>query len=155
MRIGGFAMYLIKVKFDRNLRVLQNKMQDLMDEMLHLKQPVMASSLKDWTPEGDMYETGEDIIILLNLAGVDKSYIAVSFHESHLRVEGKRILNIANGTPVRYHQLEMGHGDFERTFRIPAAIDEDKIEASYADGLLTVRMRKAKRPHSVSVKLNT
>ncbi|MFO7739119.1 MAG: Hsp20/alpha crystallin family protein [Desulfatiglandaceae bacterium] len=147
-------MYLIKVKFDPNLRALQNKMQDLMDEMMHLKRPVMAPSRKDWTPEADVYETREDIMILLNLAGVEKKHIAVSFHENHLRVEGKRVQNISSGTPVRYHQLEMGHGDFERTFRIPAAIDEEKIEAFYTDGLLTIRIKKASVPQSVSVNVN-
>jgi HSP20 family protein len=148
-------MYSIKVKFDRNLRVLQNRMQDLMDEMMHLTRPVMAPSRRGWKPEADVYETREGVTILLNLAGVDKKDIAVSFHENHLRVEGTRFQSISSRTPVRYHQLEMGYGDFERTFRIPAAIDEDTIEASYADGLLAIRMKKHRGPHSVPVNVNT
>jgi HSP20 family protein len=142
-------MYLIKVKFDRNLKDLCCKMQDVMDGMMNLKRPVMSPSRKDWTPEADMYETEDDIYVLVNLAGVNKKHIGVSFYENHLHVEGKRVENIPAGTLVRYHQLEMGYGEFERAFRLPTAIDEEKIEASYADGLLTVRMKKKLRPHSL------
>ena len=74
-----------------------------------------------------------------------------SFHKNYLHVEGKRIHSIPPNVPVRYHQIEIGHGKFERMFRIPATVDEEQIQASYADGLLTIRMKKEKRPHSVPV----
>ncbi|UCF84660.1 MAG: Hsp20/alpha crystallin family protein [Desulfobacteraceae bacterium] len=146
-------MYLIKVKFDRSLGDFRNKVQNLMDEMMHLNRPVLSPSDTNWTPEADMYETENEIILIVNLGGVRKDQVAVSFYKNHLRVEGKRAHSIPPGTLARYHQLEMGHGDFERVFRVPTVIDEDKIEASYAEGLLTVRMKKRKKPHSIPVML--
>ena len=148
-------MYFIKVRFDRNLGDLHNRMQKLMDEVLNLARPVLSASDRGWTPEADMYETEDEIFLLVNLAGVRTEDIEVSFHENYLRIEGKRLQSTPPGMLVRYHQLEMGHGSFERIFRIPAVIDEDGIEASYADGLLTIRMRKDRKPRGVFVKVRS
>ena len=148
-------MYFIKVKFDRNLGDFRSKVQNLMDEMLNVNRPVLSPLDTNWTPEADMYETENEMVLVMNLGGVRKEQVEVSFYDNHLSVEGKRVHSIPPGTLVRYHQLEMGYGDFERVFRIPTAIDENEIEASYADGLLTVRMKKRKKPHNFSIELKS
>ena len=146
-------MYLIKVRVDRSLGHLQRKMQKMMDDMMNLRRPVLSACESGWTPEGDMYETERDLFLIVNLAGVKKEEIEVSFHENCLRIRGQRVQPVPTDNLVKYHKLEMGHGDFERVFNIPAVVEEDGMEAAYEDGLLTVRMAKRNRPRSVPVRV--
>lgn len=148
-------MYSIKVRFDRTFEDLHHKVWKLMDEMINLPRPLLSIHDAEWSPEADMFETRDEIFLVVNLAGVKKESIEVSFCGNHLRIEGKRARCTPPGTPVRYHQLEMGHGNFERVFRIPIMTDENEIEASYSDGLLTIRIRKSKDAQRISVEVTS
>ena len=137
-------MYIIKVKFDRRPRSLQESMHRLMEEMLRITRPVFSPTVSGWTPEADMYETEDSIILIVNLAGVAKEHIEVSYYDGYVSVSGKRILTFPSGTPIRHHQLEIGSGTFERIFRIPCSVNPEAIEAVLQDGLLTVQMAKVR-----------
>jgi HSP20 family protein len=147
-------MHLIKVRIDHNIGGLHKRMQSIMDEMLNLGRPLLPLSDTGWVPEADMYETSDHIILVVNLAGVNIEDIGVVFHQNHLRIDGKRHLPAHADTSARYHQLEIGYGDFERIFRIPAVIESEHIEASVANGMLTVRMKKQK-PRNVHVDIES
>ena len=148
-------MYFIKVRLDPNLRGLHDKMQRMMSEMINMSRPLLSTSQSGWSPEADMYETEEEIFLFVNLAGVRREDIEVSYDLNYLRIGGKRTRTIPAGMLARYHQLEIGHGEFERVFRLPAVIDQDQMEASYEDGLLTVRIKKLKERRRVYVKIES
>ncbi len=147
-------MYIIKVKYGRNLRGFRQSPQRLRHEMMNLNRPLIYTSSGGWTPEADMYETAHEMIVIVNLAGVRREDIEVSFNEHWLFVKGKRFEPASTGTPARYHQLEMGYGEFERFFPIPVVIDRNRADASYEDGRLTVVMKKAERPVRVRVEVS-
>lgn len=149
-------MYFIKVKIDPNLGSFQKKVQGLLDGMMNLNRPVLSYTNKEWSPEADMCETEEAFYIFINLAGVKKKNISVYFHKNLLRIEGKRIAEISSsGALKQYHQLEMGHGKFSRDFYIPTPVKAEEIEATYRDGLLTVKLLKEKRVHNFSLNVNS
>jgi len=137
-------MYIIKVKFDRRPRLLQDRMHRLMEEVLRITRPVFSPTDSGWTPEADMYETEESILLIVNVAGVAKEDIEVSYYDGYLSIAGKRVLTFPSGPPIRHHQLEIGSGAFERVFRIPSSVDPDRIEATLQDGLLTIQLPKIK-----------
>ena len=122
--------------------------------MMNLNRPLLYTSSGGWIPEADMYETAREIIVVVNLAGVRRENIEVSFNEHWLFVKGRRFEPASTGSPARYHQLEMGYGEFERCFPIPAAIDRNRTDASYEDGLLSVVMKKAERALRVHVEVS-
>jgi HSP20 family protein len=148
-------MYFIKVKFDRKFEDLHSRMRKLMDGMRTMGGPVLNTSDTGWTPEADMYETEQEVVLVMNLAGVRREDLEISFQDNCLCLGGERVQDIPAGTVARYHQLEMGQGRFERIISIPARIIEDEIEAAYADGLLTVRMKKGKKPGQVRVEVKS
>ena len=137
-------MYIIKVKFDRRPRTLQDKMHRLMEEMLRMSRPIFSPTGSGWTPEADMYETETSIVLIVNLAGVAKDDIEVSYYDGYISVSGKRIFKFPSGAPIRHHQLEIGSGAFERVFRIPCSVNHEAIEATLQDGLLTIQMGKTR-----------
>jgi HSP20 family protein len=55
---------------------------------------------------------------------------------------------------IRYHVQEQRFGDFTRTIQFPTPVDAEKIQASLADGILTIRVPKAEaaRPKRIAVK---
>ncbi|RLB11527.1 MAG: hypothetical protein DRG63_12825 [Deltaproteobacteria bacterium] len=148
-------MYFIKVKFDRRPRTIQDKMHRLMEEMLRVTRPVFSPTESGWTPEADIYETDHSIILIVNLAGVAKEDIEISYYDGYLSISGKRILKLPGKIPIKHHQLEIGSGAFERIFRIPSLVDPDGIEATLQDGLLTIQMKKKARAQDVIVEIKT
>lgn len=146
---------LIKIRLDRSLGQLHKRMQKMMDEMMGLRCPILSTAETEWTPEVDLYETESHLFAVFNLAGVKKEDIEISFCSPYLRVKGKRRNAAPVVSVVRHHKLEMGRGEFERICRLPAAVEEEDAEASYEDGLLAVRMKKKKKPRSLSVEIKS
>jgi HSP20 family protein len=56
----------------------------------------------------------------------------------------------------KYLVREVPNGSFQRTLRLPAAIDADHVEANITDGILTLRLPKAEsaRPKQIKIKAN-
>jgi HSP20 family protein len=148
-------MVAIKVRFDRKFDNLHSKMLKLLDGMRTLSGPVLNTSDTGWMPDADIYETKDEIVLVVNIAGVRKKDLEISFQDNFLCVGGERVQSTPPGTVFRYHQLEIGQGRFERIISIPALIKEDEIEASCADGLLTVRMKKDKKPGEFKVEVKS
>lgn len=148
-------MYFIKARLDRTLGEIPEKMQRLFNEMMRLSinRTFLADSQFGWTPEADLYETDQELVLTVNLAGVRKEDIEVSFHGNSLRVSGKRSSGYRENRPDRFILLEMGAGEFERIFRLPHRIDDNAIEASFSEGILTVRMRRQKKPVATHVEI--
>ena len=145
-------MYFIKVKPGRNPGEFPGKIRQLMNEMAHLSRPLISTTSAGWTPETDMYETETEVIVVVNLGGVLKEDIDVSFHEHFLRIKGTRNRILPRDVHARYHRMEIGAGGFERLLRIPVPVDQERIKASFADGFLTVTMTKGTGSRLVPVK---
>jgi HSP20 family protein len=139
-------MVVLKVRLARDIGGLYTRMNRAMDEVLNLSRPLLSQPGSGWTPEADMMETEHDLLIRVNLAGVIKEDIEVAYDENYLRIEGTRSPGVSAETRARYHRLEMGFGPFERVFRIPVPIDPDRIDATFSDGILTIRMAKQDEP---------
>ena len=123
---------------------LHGQMRRLMDDMLYQISPRFLLDQRMWSPQMDILETPESFMIIAEVSGLKKDEIRVTVKRNLVHLSGKR-----EGPPmanaVRYLQMEIEYGSFERTFELPVLIDESKIEAHYRDGLLTVVLPK-KRP---------
>ncbi len=137
-------MDIIKIRFDSGFSNIHEHIQRLMDEMLSVNRAFITSHTTAWMPDADIYETQEEIIIVINLAGVKKEDIEVFLYENYIYVKGIRYQPVKEEDVIRYHQLELGYGEFERVFKIPTPIDRNSIEASWSNGILMIRMKKQK-----------
>jgi len=135
-------MDIIKIRFGKRFQDIHEHIQRLMDEMLSINRPFLTTNTSSWLPDADIYETDREYIIVLNLAGVRKEDIEVFLYEDYLYIRGIRYQPIKTTDVIRYHQLELPYGRFERAFRIPLSVDKNSIEAIWMDGLLMIRMRK-------------
>ncbi len=112
----------------RDLLAIQLKMERL-----------PAPAPQGWVPAADLCETTDAYVVTAELPGVARAQVRVEFHDGHLTLHGRRDARVAC---EQYHQVERGHGEFSRTFRLPSGIDADKIAADLKDGVLTVIVPK-------------
>ncbi len=97
-----------------------------------------------WQPDADVLETDDEVVVRVELSGVESGDLRVSVEGSEVRVSGVRAPH--EGAPVkRLHQMEIASGPFERRVRIPVAFDRDRVSAHLANGFLTVTLAKRGR----------
>jgi len=94
-----------------------------------------------WRPPTDIYETAEEIIVVIELAGVTEDDMSVTLFSDLLVVEGVRqqpTLVDMNAC----HQLGIKYGEFRAEIVLHAPVDHEQVKAEYKNGLLMITLRK-------------
>jgi HSP20 family protein len=94
-----------------------------------------------WMPPVDVSESSDRFTITLEVAGLSREDIQVTFQDGKLTLKGERPAGEAQS--VRYERVERGHGRFSRTFALPGASDAAAVAADLQNGVLTVVIPKA------------
>ena len=120
---------------------IQREMEWLIDEVVSRKPPMVRFSPRTWQPAIDIYETDENVVALVELAGIKEDEIEVLVHNNILIVRGER-RDIKQGIKRTYSQMEILWGPFERNITLPANIDTERVKAFYEAGFLEVILPK-------------
>jgi HSP20 family protein len=96
-----------------------------------------------WVPAVDIREDDKELALEVELPGIKPSDVEVTAENGVLTIRGEKRGTSTEGTEGRYHVIERSYGSFTRSFQLPTGVDEQRIEADFADGLLTVRIPKA------------
>jgi len=106
-----------------------------------------------WAPAVEMYEKDDHFIIRAELPGMKKEDIDISVTGDTLTIKGERQAS-EEVSDEDYYRCEMCYGDFSRAITMPAAGDPKKIDASYEDGILEVKVLKAEeaKPKKIQIK---
>lgn len=92
-------------------------------------------------PAVDVRENDEAYVVTAELAGCKPEDVTVEVHESVLSIRGeKRSERTEEKEQARW--TERRYGSFHRSFRLPSDVDDDAVEASFKDGVLTVKIKK-------------
>ncbi|HET9243838.1 MAG TPA: Hsp20/alpha crystallin family protein [Gaiella sp.] len=94
-----------------------------------------------WVPSLDVWETDSDIVYAFDLPGMDEDKISIEVQEDTLTVTGERD-RATQEQGDRFYRFERRTGSFSRAVGLPAGVDESKIQASYTNGVLEVRVQK-------------
>ena len=104
------------------------------------------------SPEVDIYEGPDELLIIVDLPGVSREGLTVSLEGPELTIEGKRASGgYPKGQPV---VLEASGDDFQRSFVLPREVDPEGIRAELELGVLRVHLPKsaALKPTSIPLK---
>jgi len=107
----------------------------------------MFSAEKVWKPPVDIYETAEEIVVLVEIAGMEKQDITVTMEKDLLKISGIRP-DYSPSAKMRLHQMEIDYGKFQRIVKISLPIDTTNIRAKYKEGFLQITLPKTKPKHS-------
>jgi len=94
-----------------------------------------------WQPAVDVYETTDDIIILMETAGIDMNNLAITAENKRITVEGRRNLP-KRGNVCCIHQLEIEMGYFKRMISFPVSVKFAEPSFSCQNGILEIRLPK-------------
>jgi len=116
--------------------VLSNDWMD-MPETLVAEEPTVDGQLAV-----DVYETAKDMVVKAPVAGVDGEDIDITVTDEMIIIRGERkdVKEVDTGS---YHAQECYWGSFSRTVSLPQKGLADEAEASFAKGILTIRIPKA------------
>lgn len=97
-----------------------------------------------WVPAADILARGDDLVIRIELAGVDPDDVELGFQHDVLTVAGSRRSDDDEDT--EFYVRERFHGEFRRVITLPQGTRADDLTAEFADGLVEVTVRGAARP---------
>ncbi len=107
---------------------------------------------RPWAPSAEVIETPNDVLVLLDLSGVDSDQIDVALTGNMLTVKGDRAATSIGDDDVR-HLSERRTGKFNRAIPLPVPVDADAVNAEMKDGVLRVTLSKSERAKPKTIQI--
>jgi HSP20 family protein len=98
------------------------------------------------TPHMDVRETDKEIVVEAELPGIDEKDISLDLKDGVLTIRGEK-KHEYDEKKENYRVMERRYGSFQRSLRLPDTVDQDKVEASFDDGVLKIKVPK--RPEAI------
>lgn len=114
---------------------------------------MMPMESNGWQPAVDVYEADNTIQVYAELAGVVQETLRVIVKDQRLQISGIRQLPAVHQSIACIHQLEIELGGFQRTVALPSAVDVEKVDSTYANGILVVTLPKRTRKGKVTIRI--
>lgn len=90
---------------------------------------------------GELEETAKDIVVRVELPGMDKDDCQIRIEGNVLYLSGEKRFERETDDST-YHVMERAYGAFQRSIALPRNVNIDQAEASFKNGVLTVRLPK-------------
>ncbi len=123
-----------KYYFTATYRHASSKPGQVVEDMLRPQREITGDI---WQPPTDIYETGDGVVVRIELAGVDERAIDIEASGDALAIRGRRREQCVYGKKS-YCQMEIHYGPFERVLHLPRRFDADRARASYTHGILEI-----------------
>lgn len=94
-----------------------------------------------WEPSADVIVTESEVVVVVEIAGMDSDSINIVTDGGKLRVGGVRGSSCCEGSK-QYNQIEIEVGRFSREVDIPVPVDQEKTTARYERGMLEIRIAR-------------
>lgn len=135
----------------RDLADLQREVSRLFDDFGSSSRRGLSSTV-NYAPTCDVHETDSHYLMSFDIPGVSKKDIKIEIVNNQLIVSGRRSDEAKEESGTR-HILEKTYGEFQRSFSFPSAIESDKVEANYENGVLQLAVPKAEaaRPKRIEI----
>lgn len=113
------------------------------------------SSMRRWAvdPAFDLVEKEKDYEISAELPGIDEKDLEIKLTNHLLTIKGEKSEE-KEEQEKDYHLSERRYGAFHRSFPVPEGVDVDNIEATFAKGVLTVRLPKTAEARQAEKKIS-
>jgi HSP20 family protein len=127
----------------------------------------LASFFENWAPTGkeqlaagtfvppvDVYEDEQNLVLKLEIPGVNEEDLNVSLENNTLTIQGERKFE-KEEKEENFHRIERRFGSFTRTFRLPNTVDTEKVEANYDKGILKIMLAKRAEAKPKQIKIGS
>ena len=110
-------------------------------------------SSRAWIPPADIFETGDSLVLKVELPGINPDDVEIRVEDSTLYLKGERKFE-KEVKEENLHRVERSYGTFTRSFALPNTIDADNVNAEYENGILTLTMPKREEAKPRTIKIN-
>ena len=116
--------------------------------------PFARTAAEEWSPSVDISETKDKLAIKAELPGLDAKDVNVSITGDILTIKGEKKKETEE-KDEHHHYVERYYGSFERSFKIPVNVKNDKIEATFDKGVLKIVLPKteASKKKEIEIKV--
>ena len=137
--------------FVDDFQALQERINRIFSDTAFSRFP-SEESMGAWAPLCDIYEDGENIVVKVEVPGVDRNDIEVQVENNILSIRGERKREKEMKSDNVY-RTERSYGSFSRSFTLPVTVNTEHIKAEYKDGVLHVLLPKVEeaKPRKIKV----
>jgi HSP20 family protein len=137
----------------KDFDLLQEQIHRLMGDVFRDIRPLGYQQERCFNPPMDIYETEDNLVVVMEVAGMNAEDFHVTFEKELLSISGVRTESSSH-RKSRLHQMEIDYGKFQRTLRIPFPLRTDEFKATYRQGFLIITVPKVKEPAISKVEVN-
>jgi HSP20 family protein len=104
-----------------------------------------------WAPMVDVCERADEIVIFVEMPGVDRNDVQLVWNEGVLIISGLKRQRPSNRGVATYHCVERLYGNFRREIAIKIPIDHKNAKAELKNGLMKINLPKRKEPEVTTI----
>ena len=101
----------------------------------------------------DIYEDEHNIILKIEVPGIDEKDIDVRIENNTLTVHGERKIE-KEEKEENFRRIERQYGSFTRSFTLPSTVDTGQVSANYDKGMLKISLAKKAEAKPKQIKVN-
>jgi HSP20 family protein len=147
-------MAIVRWEPVRELTTLQSEMNRLFNTFFDTPTAGDGAPARRWVPAMDLVEHEDHFVLTADLPGVTQDDVSIEVQDNVLTISGERRTS-RESSGTGYYRLERSTGAFSRTLTLPEGVDAEAVQASFANGVLEVRVPKPeqRKPRRVSISL--
>ena len=130
-----------------------NRMNRLIREGHSPEGPEEALTTTTLAPPVDIYEDEHNILLKIEVPGIDEKDIDVSIQNNTLTVHGERKIE-KEEKEENFRRIERQYGSFTRSFTIPSSVDPGQVSARCDKGVLNINLAKKAEAKPTQIKVN-
>lgn len=130
-------------------------LEQQLERLINANSAPQQSQGANWMPAVDIHESEDAYTLVADLPGMKKEDISVNVVEDRVTLKGSRKREERH-EEKGYRRYERAEGTFERSFRINGGVDAAKVEATFENGVLKVKLPKPEetKPRQIEVKVS-
>jgi HSP20 family protein len=130
------------IKYNHSLPSTENRsFSNLLDRFFNESFNGISKELQHFAPQVDIAESKAAFEVSVAAPGMKKSDFNIDMKDGSITISGERKFD-EKKEEKNFHSVETQYGAFSRTFHLPDNIEEDKIQATYIDGILNIVIPK-------------
>lgn len=136
-------------------------LRGLQDEVNRLFESVFPSRTGEeeeptstvWSPRMDLMESDEHYLLRADLPGIAKKDVSIMVEDNRLTIRGERKAE-SKMEDENIVRMERSFGSFYRSLRLPKTVNEEKIKASFDNGVLSVEIPKTEKSKPKQIEIS-
>jgi len=137
----------------KDIEKVRSEMDRLWDTFLFGRPQTRAfQEIAEWLPAVDVAGTKGEIVVTVEIPGMEAKDIDISLNEGILTIKGEKKQE-KEEKEQNYYLIERRYGTFVRSIPLPRGVESDRVTASYKDGVLKITLPKSEEAKKKEIKI--